>query len=136
MALSQGQLPPGLIAPAWALRELNPLDYEDQAERFLRAPLHESDPESVFLRAGWRHPLDSAGPTHLIDGIQNRSDAPSDRVHICEAYLCPLEGLPHGRCQGIYNCRSNGIHPCSPGHPDPFDYFNIAAVATALVSYD
>ena len=137
--LSEGTghgFPFGITAPAWAIRELNPLKYENGAGRWHRNLNYGTDQLAVFDRAGWRHSLDPGCPTHVIDGMQNRAGSPSERVHVCEAYLFPLRGRPEGRCQGVFRCPIGKVWPCRRGHPDIFDYFNIAAVTATLVGYD
>ena len=136
--LAVGSLPDGLVAPVWAARERDPLAHEELiAERLQRRPILGSDDNSVFARAGWRHPLDTGGPTHVLDGVLGEApNASGGRVRICDTYMFPLNGRREGRCTGVFKCTFRGLTKYERGHPDPFDYLHIAALATAIVSYD
>ena len=81
--------------------------------------------------------MGTVGPTHVIDDVLGASPASEGgRVRICDSYMFPLSWRKKGRCSGAFRCRDRGLSKCKRGHPDPFEYLHIAAVATVIVSYD
>ena len=73
----------------------------------------------------------------MIDSVLGASPtSEGGRVRFCDSYMFPLSGRKEGLCSGVSRCQVRGLSKCERGHPDPFDYLHIAAVATVIVSYD